>query len=300
VKLAGESGLLDLLRDTVTLEGAARAGTSDLAHQLADLHSLQAHVLHDRLLAAGVPSALVGAANQGTTASDSGASDAALAAAERTAVTRADTHAGTTADFGALVLSMLTLRFAAAELLGADGQSNAGQSAAGQSSPPQASPSASPSASSAPTPSPSPSPEAATRDLMLVGAQALTRLEELVYLLQVITPHAAPAEKALADQMTQWLTPVIAHAQLTLGAKNPPAVLGVPHPQPIDDATAQRAALAQATTAAIAATGADLVALARTNLRPALATLPAHLGTLVVWSHRWGAPLTALPGLQSP
>ncbi len=304
VKLPGESSLLDLLGDTVTLARTARSGSSDLAQQLAALHSVQARVLHDRLLALGVPSALVDTASRGKTASPGASSaaatppvtDPALAAAELRAVAGADAHAGTSADVGVLVLALLAQRFAAGELL-APGTVDSGPTPGVASSP---SPSPSSPATAAPNAAPTAAAAPATAGLLLVGPQALTRLEEIAYLLQVIGPHAAPAEKALADQMSLWLTPVIERAHHSLATKNPPAVLGVPHPLPIDDPTAQRAALARATGAAISASGTDLVALARSSLRQALGVVPAHLGTLVVWSYRWGAPLTALPGLRTP
>lgn len=217
-----------------------------------------------------------------------------LREAETAAVAQADLYAGVDPAFGTLVLAMLAQHHAAAlalEPAGASGSSEASPAAAGAASTP------SPPGSASTAPSPLPTPGIRDRTTLLPGA-AITAIGEVLYLIDVILPHAGDAERALALGSRAALHALSERGLQELGSDKPPAVLGVPHPSDLDSATSQREAIAAALSRVVDAYGQSLGDLAKTRSREALRLVPTELGDLVDWHRRWGGALTPFPGLR--
>ncbi|HQV90950.1 MAG TPA: hypothetical protein PLA46_05150 [Phycicoccus sp.] len=269
-KVAGEDLLIGLVDKTATLSAlaSAAAGTDPTARLLVDLHQTQVSVLQDRLRATGVPTAVLGPEPSPTFPAD--ATTGRLREAETAAAAEAETYAGVDPSFGPLVLAMMAQRQAAALAL----------------TPTDIAP-AEPSVTQ-------PSDQAGS----LLSPEALTSLGEVSYLLDVILPHAAEAEHALALATKAALQALTERGLTALHAAPPPPVLGVPHPTDIDSSESQRQAIAAALAGTVAAYGRALAGLAKTRSRDAMTTVPHELGGLVDWHRQWGGTLTPFPGLK--
>ena len=276
VPMKDEKALLAVLGGTGSLRSLARAvggGSTSIAGRLSAVHATQVGVIASLLRDGGVPDSLIDASSRTTTPTAPAASAsasptrasltpaAALTAAERSSVS--DISPG---DFSnphiALIGSLLAQRAAAVTLLGG--------------------------VAARVVPSGLPSSEA----LRLLAA---TRAS--VYGFEIVAAQIGNTGRALAMSTLDSLESHASVLQTLVGPSGTPRPLGYQLPFPVTNTgSAQR--LARHLLAALLASQAAALSPATGNAN-ALATLVQWLGATEATATRWGAPLTAFPGLTN-
>ena len=267
VPMIDEKALLAVLGRTTTLESLAKAvggASTSIAGRLSAVHATQVAVISRLLRDGGVPQSLSGtSATTGPTApATAGVSpQAALSVAETDSVSDVSA-ADLSTDHVALIGSMLAQRTAAATLLGGT---------------------AAPVVPSG-----------------LNGAEAmglLAAVRAAVYGFEVVAAQVDKTGRALATSTLASLRTSVSELETMAGSLGTPPPLGYQLPFPVTDTRSARRLALHLLEALLTRQAASLEP--ATGDAAALATLVRWLGATEVIASRWGASLTAFPGLTN-
>lgn len=258
-KLAAEDSLIALLSQTRGLAAALAGASGEPLTSLAPIVARQGDTLHDRLLAAGVPSSLLAGAPTVPPDPAAALAEAAEQAADGSVAAR---FAGVETSWAVTLMSLLSSRIAAGQWL-----------------------------DDTRPPAPDDVPAAALTPAILQAWQGAD------YVLGVVAARADETDRTLAGESTAYVHGWLTAGYAALHGQGEPAVLAVPHPGTLDTAQGRRDYVAGAFTGVIEAYGRELRTLAEGDLAAALVEVPSALAGVATWGRAWGVPLTAFPGL---